>query len=341
MTEEDRVRLRHTDRWVGALVLLAVAIFLGTLFQRSVLREWFAGGEQLVVLLPEEGVAGLSEGSEAEVLGVRAGSVRRIVVAPEGRIRAILRIEDQAKVFIRQDSEATVRRRFGIAGPAYLDIARGQGPPLDWEGGAVIEARVEAAATETAGALLEELRRRIFPVLDDLQRGTHAFADATERLARGEGTIGRLLADETLVREAEGAAERATRLLATLDAVGGELRTLTGALAGGVPPPGEGAPPDPPDGSLPAVLLRADRTLALLEQAGRDLARATPALPRVARNVERGTQALPALVVQAQQTARELELLATQLRGSWLIGGDRGGPPGRDALRPPADRVRP
>lgn len=340
MTEEDRVRLRHTDRWVGALVLLAVAVFLGALFQRSVVREWFAGGEQLVVLLPEEGVAGLSEGSEAEVLGVRAGTVRRMVVAPEGRIRAILRIQDQAKVFIRQDSEATVRRRFGIAGPAYLDISRGRGPPLDWEHGAVIEARVEAAATETAGALLEELRRRIFPILDDLQRGTHAFADATERLARGEGTIGRLLADETLVREAEAATERAARLLATLDAAGGELRGLVGALSGATAP-AEGSQAEPPDGSLPAVLLRADRTLALLEQAGRDLARATPALPRVARNVERGTQPLPALVVQAQQTARELELLATQLRGSWLIGGGGGGPPGRESLRPPADRVRP
>lgn len=331
MTEEDRVRLRHTDRWVGALVLLAVAVFLGTLFQRSVLREWVAGGEQLVVLLPEEGVAGLSEGSEAEVLGVRAGTVRRIVVAPEGRIRAILRIEDQAKVFIRQDSEATVRRRFGVAGPAYLDIARGQGAPLDWEGGAVIEARVEPAATETAGALLEELRRRIFPVLDDLQRGTHAFADATERLARGEGTIGRLLADETLVREAEAATGRAARLLATLDEAAAALRGLVGT-------PGEEAPAE---GSLPSVLLRADRSLALIEQAGRDLARATPALPRVARSVERATQPLPALVVQAQQTAREIELLATQLRGSWLIGGGNGGPPGRETLRPPADRVRP
>ena len=38
MTEENRVRLRHTDRWIGAVVLLAVAVFLGALFQRSVIR---------------------------------------------------------------------------------------------------------------------------------------------------------------------------------------------------------------------------------------------------------------------------------------------------------------
>jgi phospholipid/cholesterol/gamma-HCH transport system substrate-binding protein len=328
MTEEDRVRLRHTDRRVGALVLLAVAVFLGTLFQRSVIREWFAGGSQLVVLLPEEGVAGLSEGAEAEVLGVRAGSVQRIVVEPAGRIRAVLRIEDQARVFIRRDSEATVRRRFGVAGPSYLDISRGQGPPLDWEGFAVIDGKVEPAATETAGALLEDLRRRIFPILDDLQRGMHAFAAAAERLERGEGTVGRLLADDTLAREAEAATARATALLATAEEMAVELRALAATLSGETP-----ASRAAPDGSLPSLLLRADRSLAAVERATRDL-------PRTTRNLAQASEPLPAVVVQAQRTARELELLATRLRGSWLLGGE-GGPPPREALRPPADRVRP
>jgi phospholipid/cholesterol/gamma-HCH transport system substrate-binding protein len=341
MTEEDRVRLRHTDRWVGALVLVALAVFLVTMVQRSVIREWFAGGEQLTVLLPEEGVAGLAEGAEAEVLGVRAGTVRRIVVAPEGRIRAELRIEEQAKVFIRADSEATVRRRFGVAGPAYLEISRGQGAPLDWEGNAVIEARVEAAATETAGALLEDLRRRVFPVLDDLQRGMRAFADAAERLNSGEGTVGRLLADDTLARQAEEATRRTNAVLATVEGATREVRQLTTALSGGQQRGGRnGRGNQQPNGSVPALLARADRTLASLERASRDVARATPALPAAARNVREGTEPLPGVVVQAQETARELELLLTQLRGNWLLGGD-GGPAPRDRLRPAADRVRP
>jgi phospholipid/cholesterol/gamma-HCH transport system substrate-binding protein len=327
MTEEDRVRLRHTDRWIGAVVLLAVVVFLGALFQRSVIREWFAGGSELVVLLPEEGVAGLSEGAEAEVLGVRAGSVQRIVVEPAGRIRAVLRIEDQARVFIRRDSVATVRRRFGVAGPSYLDISRGRGAPLDWDGFAVIDGKVEPAATETAGALLEELRGRIFPVLDDLQRGMHAFADTAERLQRGEGTAGRLLVDDTLAREAEAATARAATLLSTAEEIATELRGLVAMLSGTTPPPRNA-----PDGSLPALLLRTDRSLAATERAVRDL-------PRIGRNIAEASEPLPAIVVQAQRTARELELLAARLRGSWLLGGEGTPPPG--ALRPPAERVRP
>lgn len=328
MTEEDRVRLRHTDRWVGALVLVTLGVFLAIAVQRSVIREWFAGGVELTVLMPEEGgVAGLSAGSEAEVLGIRAGTVRRVVVAPEGRIRAELRIEEQVRNFIRSDSVATVRRRFGVAGPAYLDIARGEGAPLDWGHYAVIEARVEAAATETAGALLEDLRRRVFPILDDLQRGTRAFADAAERLSKGEGTIGRLVADGTLAQEAEEAARRANALLATLDEAAGRIQGLAGSLSGTAGRSG------PSEGSLPSVLLRADRTLALLERAARDL-------PRTTRNVREGTEPLPGVLVQAQQTALELERLAAQLRGHWLLGGNGAAEP-RERPRPAADRVRP
>jgi phospholipid/cholesterol/gamma-HCH transport system substrate-binding protein len=332
MTHEDRVRLRHTDRFVGALVLLAVAVFLAVAIERSVIRQFFAGGEQLVVMMPEDsGVAGLTEGSEAEVLGVRAGTVRRVVVAPEGRIRAELRIEEQVKNFIRADSVATVRRRFGVAGPAYLDISRGEGAPLDWDRNAVIEARIEQAATETAGALLDDLRNRVFPVLDDLQRGTRAFADAAERINRGEGTIGRLLSDETLVREAESAVQGVNATIATFGEAAREIRTLASALAGGDASQA---------GSLAAVLARADRTLATLERASADAARAAATLPRTARNIEQASTPLPGLIVQIQGTAREVERLAAQLRASWLVGGG-GGPAAGERLRPSADRVRP
>jgi phospholipid/cholesterol/gamma-HCH transport system substrate-binding protein len=350
MTQEDRVRIRHTDRWVGAIVVLALAVFLATLFQRSVIREWFAGGSQLTIILPEEGVAGLAVGAEAEVLGIRVGSVREIIVAPELRIRAELRIDEQARGFIRSDSVATVRRRFGVAGPAYLDISRGQGAELDWRS-AVIEARVEAAAMETAGALLEDLRQRIFPVLDDLQRGMRSFADAAGRLNSGEGTVGRLLTDDTLARQAEDATGRVNTILGTVNEATREVRVLTSALSG-VQTTGAGQGQgqargrgqqgrnNTPDGSLPALLRRADRTLASLERVSQDLARASPSVPRVARNVAEGTEPLPSVVVQAQETARELEMLLTQLRGNWLLGGG-GGPAPRDSLRPAADRVRP
>jgi phospholipid/cholesterol/gamma-HCH transport system substrate-binding protein len=338
MREETRVQLRHTDRLVGLLVLLGVALFLGALVQRGALREWFFPSATLTVLLPPTGVAGLSSGSQAEVLGINAGSVRRLLVEPDQRIRAELRIEEQAKVFIREDSEAVIRRRFGVAGPAYLDISRGEGPPLNWER-AVIEADSERAAAETIGVLMEEIQRRIKPVFDDLERGMRGFAAVAERLGRGEGSVGRLMVDDTLAREAEEAARRMSTMLEPMQDAMRDVQRLTATLAG--EQNGRGAASA---GSVPALLARADRTMASLERVSRDLSRATPALPRAARNVGEGTDALPAVVMQAQETARQLELLLTQLRGHWLVRGGTTPPdsiPPRSAARPGAERVRP
>jgi phospholipid/cholesterol/gamma-HCH transport system substrate-binding protein len=337
LTKEDRVRLRHTDRWVGALVLVSLALFFGALFQRGLIREWFSEGDTLVVLLPEEGVAGLAVGAEAEVLGIRAGSVRRIIVDPERRIRAELRIEEQAKPFIRQDSTAVVRRRFGVAGPAYLDIQRGQGEPLNWDY-AWINASSERAPTETVGALLDELQKRVFPILDELRTGTAAFAAAAQRLDRGEGTVGRLLADDTLVRRAEEATQRAATLMQNLESTSRDVRSLAASLAGSAN--GGCAAPN----SLPALMARVDRALAQIERASADVARATPALPRVTANFRDGTDRLPAVMVQAQETARQMELLLQQLRRHWLLGS--GGAEATrvsngTAPRPMVERLRP
>ncbi|MBU8543242.1 MULTISPECIES: MlaD family protein [Roseomonadaceae] len=334
VTHEDRVRLRHTDRWVGALVLLALLLFLGALAQRGVLRDWFDDGSTLMVLLPEEGVAGLSVGADAEVLGIRAGSVRRIIVDPERRIRAELRIEEQAKPFIRRDSTAVVRRRFGVAGPAYLDIQRGRGEELNWDR-AWIRATSERAPTETLGTLLDELQERVFPVLEELRTGTAAFAAATQRLERGEGTIGRLLNDDTLIREAEAATARAAQVMANIEGASVELRQLTAGLRGA---DGRGGP-----GTLPGLVARAERVLAQAERATADIARASPALPQITANVRDGTDGLPAVMVQAQEAARQMELLLLQLRRHWLLGSGGGEVtrPVGTVARPAVERLRP
>src|SRR4029077_7621787 len=110
-----------------------------------------------------------------EVLGIRAGQVRRIVIDPSQQMYAEADIEDQAQSFIRRNSQAVIRRRFGIAGPAFVDISRGTGTALDWHY-AVIQAVTERAPTESVGTLVDEMREKIFPILDDAGRAMKALA---------------------------------------------------------------------------------------------------------------------------------------------------------------------
>ena len=326
------IRLRHTDEWVGLLVLLAALLFVGAVLEAGLLRDWFRPVSHLRIVLPQSGVGGLAIGADIEVLGIHAGAVSRIVLNPNQQIYAEADIDAQANAFIRRDSTAVIRKRFGLAGAAYVDITRGVGAPLDWRY-AVIEATTERAPTDTISAMIDEIRQKILPVLDDAERTMSAIAVVSEGLQRGHGTLGRLLMDDTLARQAEQTVgnvnERVTALgpiIARLDDVARSADELAGLAASGK----EG---------IPNLLRRVDALLQNLQTATRDVARATPHLPQIARNVETGTANLPSLLTQTQITAAELEALLVQLRSSWLLGGSDNTPAPRTRI--PATQLQP
>ncbi|HXZ00731.1 MAG TPA: MlaD family protein [Stellaceae bacterium] len=325
------IRLRHTEEWIGALVVAALVLFLGAVLQAGVLRDWFRPVAKLRIVLPEAGVGGLSVGADVEVLGIRMGKVRRIVISPEQQIYAEAEIDEQARAFIRRDSRAVIRRRFDVAGAAYVEIERGNGPELDWSY-AVVTAATERGPTEGLGALIDQLRDKVFPILDDTGRATRALAEVAERINKGEGNVGRLVGDETLARDLEAAVAEArgevanvARIIAQLELAMGNVTALT-------------ATANARDGGVPELLRRANQALASLQDMLRDLNAAALQLPPVEHNLERGTENLPGLVTQFQQTAHELELLLAQLRGNWLLGG---GPQPVERTPLPSTQIRP
>ena len=307
------IRLRHTDEWIGALVLAAVALLLIAALQAGVLRDWFKPTAELRLVLPSTGLAGLEVGADVEILGTRAGRVEQIVLDPDQQMYAMLEIDEQATAFIRRDSTAVIRRRFGVAGAAFVDIARGTGEEMDWTY-AVIEAVTERAPTDSVSALIDEARQKVFPILDNANRVTQSLAEVAERINRGEGNVGRLLVDESMVREVEatvGSARDAVAalnvLMADLQKSAGNINALTQQVSG-------------PDG-VPAVLAQTDESLATLRRILDDVAVATQRVPAITKNVEGSTANLPALLTQLQVTVQKLDQLVAQLQRSWLLGG--------------------
>jgi phospholipid/cholesterol/gamma-HCH transport system substrate-binding protein len=326
------IRLRHADEWVGLLVVVGVAVFLGAILHAGVLRDWFRPVSYLRIVLPETGVAGLSVGADVEVLGTRAGVIRRVVISPNQQMYAEAEIDDQARAFIRRDSQGTIRRRYGVAGAAFVDVSRGKGAELDWDY-AVIQAVTERDPTESIGALIDQARQKIFPILDDAGRATKALADVVEHMQKGEGDVGRLLTDETMVRDIEAIVAKTSGIVSDLGQLVSELQLAAGNLKNlsqGI---------NARDGGVPGLLHRADATLATLQQSMRDLALATRRAPQIVHSVEAGARDLPGLLTQTQQTAHQLEELAIQLRGLWLLGGGGKQPP--PPTRLPTHEVRP
>ncbi|MGD8408709.1 MAG: hypothetical protein PVF86_15620, partial [Desulfobacterales bacterium] len=76
-------KFRYTNETVGLFVLISLLIFVAGLIYSGQVRKWFNPGETLKVVLPDEGLFGLAEGSAVEILGTKAGEVRDIVINPD------------------------------------------------------------------------------------------------------------------------------------------------------------------------------------------------------------------------------------------------------------------
>ena len=307
-------RLRHTDELVGFLVLLTALVLLGAILEAGFLGRWFQPTSTLRILLPAEGGGGLVSGADIEVLGTHAGSVRRIVINPNQRMYAIAEIDDQWRAIIPRDSTAIIRRRFGIAGAAYVDLQRGSGTPLDWSY-AVVEATTERSPADSIGALIDEAREKVFPILIDAGRATHSLASMIEKAERGEGNAGRVMTDETLMRNAESALAGADDAIKTMNRLLVRLDDAAAEVGGLVKSARDGKT------GVPALLRQTDQLLAEFRPAMHDLRTAAARAPAISRNVEETSQDLPALLLQTQATTQQLEKLLIQLRGNWLLGG--------------------
>ena len=342
---------RYASELVGTLILVALIVFVLALFVGGRVNEWLNPGLNVRIVMPSQGLFGLSEGGSAEILGSKAGEVRRIVIQPDESIYAEVHIIDGMSDFVRRDSEVTIRKRFGVAGDSYLDITRGRGQPLDEEF-AVLDARIDRAASTSAGELLAEIRDKAMPVIDDAASTIRSLAALTEglgnpdgdlqqtlanlntisgRIARGEGAFGRLMVEDTLIRELETLVAGLNQTLGGMGPVLDELQVTVHNIA--VMSEAIGAQSE----AIPEVTRRMGSVLDSVDEIMKDLKRTTPQLPRIARSMAETTESLPVLLLQTQQTVAELELLIRQLRASWLVGGSVDEPPKRSSRISPLE----
>jgi len=273
--------LRHTDEWVGALVIAAVMLFFGAILEAGVLRDWLRPVGQLRVVLPHSGVGGLAVGADIEVLGIHAGTVRRVVLNPNQDIYAVADIDEQAEAFIRRDSQAVIRRRFGVVGAAYVDISRGAGAALDWNY-AVIEATTERAPTDTISGMIDELREKIIPVLDDTKRTMDSVAVIADNLREGRGTLGRLLTDDALARHADETVQALQQQIVALSPLIAQLDEATkqaDAVLKLAASETEG---------VPSLIRRTDQVLQRLQPVLDDTKRAMDSIVTIADNLREG-----------------------------------------------------
>jgi len=226
-------KFRYVNEIVGAMVLLVLAVLMAGIIIAGRAQGWFEPVYEVRASFGEEGVMGLRRGSEVRIQDTPAGMIADIIPTGDGSMEAIIRIRGRFAQYVRDDSTGVVRRAFAVAGDSFVEVTVGRGAELT-EVPRFIPIIRDTEITQIAESLLEEVRAVTVPAIQQLQLALEEYtglaADLRDPegpvqellnsvngivkgLEAGEGPAGKLLRDQAMAEEIEGAVRRVNELL--------------------------------------------------------------------------------------------------------------------------------
>jgi phospholipid/cholesterol/gamma-HCH transport system substrate-binding protein len=293
---EERFKFRRVHEITGTFVLVIVVALIAAIVWTGRSQRWFKSRVTLRIVLPETGAAGIRQGSEVYFLGTLVGSVSYVVVDTTGRMEAEADIRRDFFRFVRADSSAVVKKKFGVAGDSFFEITRGRGQPLPEKNASIVCNEEFQNALEAA---IEDIRRDTLLVLKKTSAGLETWTTlgsnlitSRERLdqlvgrldhiaddlQQGKGTAGKLLTDTAVADDAQKLLARANEAMSELQGV-----------------------------------------VTNLNAAVKNVQNGTARLPEITGAVADEAKDLPGLVQQTQTSMRELERLIEAMQRHWLL----------------------
>jgi phospholipid/cholesterol/gamma-HCH transport system substrate-binding protein len=295
MTKE-RFKFRRVNEITGTFVLIIVGVLIACVVWTGRSQRWFKGNVELRIALPEAGAAGIHQGSEVYFLGTLVGSVSDVIVDTTGRMEARANIRHDFFRFVRADSSAVVKKKFGVAGDSFFEITRGKGQPLPEKNASIVCKEQFQSALESA---VEEVRQEAILVLKKVNGGLDvwtklgtALGETRQHLDQlaihletmaasveaGRGTVGKLITETVLADESQKFLLHANETL-------NELRGV----------------------------------VTNLNAASKNVQSGTVRLPEITNAMADEAKDLPGLVQQTQTSMRELERLIEAMQRHWLL----------------------
>lgn len=222
--KNSEFKFRHANELAGAFVLGAVFLFIMGIVFVGKSQEWFEPRITLhIVFDSPEGSFGLQEGAQVLVRNTLAGRVGPMEPNEEGLITTTLEIKERFQPFITEDSVAKVKKKFGVAGDAFVEMVRGAGAVV--RDGAEVEAIKDEELLDTAQRVLTEVQDGVLPVLNHFETIISNVANVTISLDHGEGIAGSIISDPQLRDHVGG-------VVSNLNAFAMRAQTLAGAATG-------------------------------------------------------------------------------------------------------------
>lgn len=226
---------RYINEAVGSFVLIAILIFIGAILLAGRAQGWLEGSIQVDVVffdaegLPSEdqGSFGLQEGDEVRIRSTKAGRVRSIEPTEDGGLKARLEIKERFHQYVRTDSVVLVKKKFGLAGDAYIEINGGKGAQVQSQ--STLSCYKDEELMEIAQQTLANLQQAVVPMVVETTGVISNANRISAQISGGSGLVGAVINDPTL---ADGFRTSVSRLNELLDGAGETMHETTRLIKG-------------------------------------------------------------------------------------------------------------
>jgi phospholipid/cholesterol/gamma-HCH transport system substrate-binding protein len=204
---------------VGVFIFIGVVIFTLTILMLGGQRKTFTRSIEVKAVFSD--VNGLKKGSSIWFSGVKIGTVKRILFSGTSKVEVDMNIEESSHEYIRKDAKAKISSD-GLIGNKIILLYEGSPKYPAIESGDMLTVD-EVESTDEMMKTLQENNRNLVQITND-------FKIVSQRLRDGEGTLGRLSADETLVTNLESALLSIKKTSVSLEQITKDVSGFTSKL---------------------------------------------------------------------------------------------------------------
>jgi phospholipid/cholesterol/gamma-HCH transport system substrate-binding protein len=200
---------------LGIFIFLGIAILVVAIFMLGGKEQLFSSTFNVKAYFKT--VQGLKSGATVRLSGIDVGTVRNIQIVNDttGRVAVIMSIKEDVARFIRTDTRATIETE-GLVGNKVVVLQIGSASAEQVRDGGTIRTKEPMSISD----VIEETQG----VMQYTKLMTKDLSEIIARVNRGEGSIGKLLSDDELYRDATDLTKQADE---SLQSVTGEFEKVT------------------------------------------------------------------------------------------------------------------
>lgn len=185
---------------LGMFIVITLAILATGVFLIGGRESMFRSSYK--VKAEFDNVAGLNEGADVRVGGIRKGSVKKIQLPKRSdeKVTVVMDLEKETQNIVKTDSVADIKSE-GMLGDKYIEISFGSMEAAKLRGGETIGSRPPVDISDLF-AKANQILDTTQGALENVQNATSNINDISTKINHGQGTVGALINDKTIYNQA-------------------------------------------------------------------------------------------------------------------------------------------